>query len=100
MHTGKRFILLQPQNTSQASVPTRFWCTHVGLSGLGSFSPVSEARSLEAVASIIPCLALRGVASAIANSRTLRAKVLFCKPTRCCPSQATLTRPALSEREE
>jgi hypothetical protein len=31
--------------------------------------------------SIIPCLALRGVASAIANSHSLRAKVLFCKPT-------------------
>jgi hypothetical protein len=29
--------------------------------------------------SIIPCLALRGVASAIARSRALRAKVLFCK---------------------
>jgi hypothetical protein len=29
--------------------------------------------------SIIPCLALRGVASAIARSGTLRAKVLFCE---------------------
>jgi len=28
--------------------------------------------------SIIPCLALRGVAPAIARSRSLRAKVLFC----------------------
>ena len=30
--------------------------------------------------SIVPCLALRGVAGAIARSRSLRAKVLLCKP--------------------
>lgn len=49
------------------------------------------ALSLWAWGSIIPCLALRGVASAIARSRTLRVKVLFRK-WRPCVTLSTLTR--------
>ena len=39
---------------------------------------MSTALSSGSRNSIIPCLALRGVAPAIARSRSLRAKVLFC----------------------
>lgn len=81
MHMGMRCILFPLRNTSQASVLVKFLCTRVGLSGPGpSFLDLvtSVAPSSGSWNSIIPCLALRGVAPAIARSRSLRAKVLFC----------------------
>jgi hypothetical protein len=48
--------------------------------------------------SIIPCLALRGVASAIARSRSLRAKVLFCKPRRRATAAVSRSQRSLTRR--
>ena len=55
---------------SCGSLWTRYAC-HCCLSRSGR-------ESLSADLSIIPCLALRGVANAIARSRSLRAKILLC----------------------
>lgn len=54
-----------------------FLCTRVDRCGQGVPSHLLLGSNTQHSQSIIPCLALRGVAQAIARSRSIRAKVLL-----------------------
>lgn len=76
--TGTKYIHILTLISSQISPWHRSWCTLVGLCGRGRrrWNDL-QALQTEEPCSIVPCLALRGVAKGIAKSYSLKAKVLL-----------------------
>lgn len=73
-----RFIRLQTLTTYRICLRTRCWSIHAAPYGPGKLKSLHAMENHDLIrSSIIPCLAIRGVASAIARSRSLRAKVLL-----------------------
>ena len=73
-----KFTLLPILNSCQISHPERSWFILVVRFGQGTQSNIVPCSIIDLfTASIIPCLALRGIAAGIARSPTLRTKVLL-----------------------
>ena len=77
MLTAMRYIPTRTLRFSRASASRIILYIHADLSGLGS-SLIRFIAELN-IYSIIPCLALRGIATSIARSPSLRAKILLRK---------------------
>jgi hypothetical protein len=82
---GLRFILLRTPIIYRLLLRKMSWYILVVLYGPGRFlfcmAHVSQRLLIRFYYSIIPCLALRGVAAGIARSCSLRAKILLCEWT-------------------
>jgi hypothetical protein len=73
-----KFTLLPILNSCQILHPERFWFILVVRFGQGTLFNLVPCSFIDPLtASIIPCLALRGIAGGIASSPTLLKKVLL-----------------------
>ena len=78
MHTATKSIRIQTLTFYPNARRGVSSCIHAVRYGLGRFFLLfSNPKAALKVLSIIPCLALKGVASAIAGSKTLKAKVIL-----------------------